>query len=76
MEVSDGTISKVVHVNRLRHRIQPASTDDTQQEPPSFTWSPPQVDHFTESYSEPVMPRRYPARVHRPPLRYTDTAIT
>ena len=34
MEVSDGNISKVVHVNRLRHRIQPASTDGTPQQTP------------------------------------------
>ena len=68
MEVSDGNISKVVHVNRLCHCIQPAPTDGTpQQIPPSITWSPPQVDHFTEFYSEPVVTRRYPIRVHHPP---------
>ena len=49
MEISNGTVSKVIHVNRLRHRIQPSSTDDTpQQELSSDTWSFPQVDHFTD----------------------------
>ena len=48
MEVSDGTRNRVVHVNRLRHRIQMAegeevgSTDRTQGE-----WVPPQIEHIT-----------------------------
>ena len=29
MEIFDGTVSKVVHVNQLHHRIQPTFNDDT-----------------------------------------------
>ena len=77
MQISDGTVSKVVHVNRLRHRIQPISTDDpSQQNPLSTDWTPPQIDHFTEFYSDPIVPRRYPSRAHRPPLHYTGTGVT
>ena len=77
MEISDGTVSKVVHVNRLRYRIQPTPTDDSpQQQPSSTNWSPPQINHFTEFYSDPARQRRYPARVRRPPSRYTDTTVT
>ena len=48
MEVSVGTRNRVVHVNRLRHRIQMAEgeevdpTDRTQRE-----WVPPQIEHIT-----------------------------
>ena len=42
MEIFNGTVFKVVHVNRLRHQIQPISNDDTpQQAPYSSNLSPP-----------------------------------
>ena len=31
---------------------------------------------FTEFYSDPIVPRRYPSRARRPPRRYTDTGVT
>ena len=57
MEVSDGTRNRVVHVNRLRHRIQMAegeevgSTDRTQGE-----WVPPQIEHITVEGTPPQGP--------------------
>ena len=77
MQISDGVVSKVVHVNRLRYRMQPTATDDpSQQKPLSTDWIPTQIEHFTDFYSDPVRPRRYPSRAHRPPLRYTDSGVT
>ena len=77
MQISDGTVSKVVHVNRLRHQIQPTPTDGpSQQKPFNTDWTPPQIDHFTKFYSDPIVPRRYPSRACCPPLRYTDTGVT
>ncbi|KAL5463574.1 hypothetical protein EMCRGX_G032483 [Ephydatia muelleri] len=57
MEVNDGTRNRVVHVNRLRHRIQMAegeevgSTDRTQGE-----WVPPQIEHITVEGTPPQGP--------------------
>ena len=57
MEVSDGTRNRVVHVNRLRHRIQMAegeevgSTDRTQGE-----WVPPLIEHITVEGTPPQCP--------------------
>ena len=77
MPISDGTVSKVVHVNRLRHRIQLTATDDPlQQKPFSTDWTPPQIDHFIEFYLDPIVLRRYPSRARCPPLHYTDTGVT
>ena len=72
MEISDGKRIKVVHSNRLRHRIQPDPSDPQSLTPlntsPSPHWEAPTVEHFlsppTASES-----RRYPQRERRPPVR-------
>eukprot|EP00731_Ephydatia_muelleri_P034988 Em0090g2a len=57
MEVNDGTRNRVVHVKRLRHRIQMAegeevgSTDRTLGE-----WVPPQTEHITVEGTPPQGP--------------------
>ena len=49
MEISDGTVSKVVHVNWLCHQIQLTSTDDTpQQAPYSSNWRLIILQNFTQ----------------------------
>ena len=76
MQISDGTISKVVHVNRSHHQMQPTPNDDpSQQKPFSTDWIPPQINHFTAFYSDPVRPRLRPSRAHCPLLCYTDSGV-
>ena len=72
MEISNGTTSKVVHVNRLRHRLQPSPSDTTVlHNDQTRTWRPPEVDHYIDNSPEPIS-RRYPVRTRRPPLRYIE----
>jgi len=79
MEITDGTRTKVVHVNRLHQRVQPHATEKIEGNtvhPTSNDWAPPQVDHYIVPMSPPAPPPvlapRYPRRVHQPPdyLRY------
>jgi len=81
MEISDGTTSKVAHVNRLRHRLQPSPNDSLMlnNDQPRI-WSPPHifvnnrapdVEHNMDSTSE-LTSRKYPVRTRRPPLRYIE----
>ena len=63
MEISDGNISKVVHVNRLCHRVQPHLTGKSKLKDQPSDCSPPQVDHFTDFCFDPILPRRYPTRI-------------
>jgi len=68
MGIANGTTSKVVHVNRLRHRLQPSPSDTSVLPNDEIrTWNPPEVDNNPEP-----IPRRYPARTRRPPLRYIE----
>ena len=68
MEISNGTTSKVVHVNRLCHRLQPSPSDTTVlHNDHTRIWSPPEVDHYIDNSPEPIS-RRYPVRTRRPPL--------
>ena len=66
VEISDGNRHKVVHINRLQHRLQPMearhNSHDTLQ-----PWYPPQIEHFIEPAYE---PRRNPPRSRRPPDYY------
>ena len=56
--------------------MQPTPTGDpSQQKPFSTDWISPQIDHNTEFYSDPVVPRRYSSRVHHRPLCNTDTGV-
>ena len=56
MEIMDGKRSRVVHINRLHHRVQP----DTAATPEVATgnretWYPPQVEHFIVDIPKPMV---------------------
>ena len=44
VEISDGKRTRVIHTNRLQHRIQEAADG----------WIPPQVEHFIEQAVAPA----------------------
>ena len=69
VEISDGTRTKVVHINRLQHRVQPTNTATSGGDEPAQQWHPPQVEHI---FMEPLspQPRRNPPRSRRPPDYY------
>ena len=68
-KITDGQITKVVHVNRLQHRKQPQhdSVPVTNTDASSNNWSAPQADHHI--ISVPPSQPRYPQRHRRPPDR-------
>ena len=76
LEISDGVRTKVVHVNRIRHRLQPQPGDDASPADDSKghnSWVPPQIDHFIDEIGVPDNPsqeRRYPQRTRNLPERY------
>ena len=56
MEIMDGKRSRMVHMNRLHHRVQP----DTAATPEVATgnretWYPPQVEHFIVGIPTPMV---------------------
>jgi len=67
VKISNDSQSKVVHVNRLRHRIQPSSDEATTTD----SDQPIDIEHsiVTETNSP---ARQYPVRIRNPPdrLRY------
>ena len=70
-KISDGLRTRVVHVNRLRHRVIPQRADAPLSPTHiSDAWQPPQIDHVIVSADslEPI--RCYPQRERRPPDRY------
>ena len=77
MKISDGQRTRVVHVNRLRHRIQPQPNDPTIpfQHRTSNSY-PPQIEHLVVSDTTPTPTQplvnipRCPCRIRRPPERY------
>lgn len=72
MEISDGQRTKVVHINRIRHRVLPQQLDSNMSGNDSVTWHPPQIDHvIPPPTSSPTPQRRYPQRDRHPPDRYT-----
>ena len=67
--ISDGKRNKVVHINRLQHRVQPMESDEHAAESsPMEQWRPPEVEHFIDE--TPTGPRRNPPRTRRPPDYY------
>ena len=68
VEISDGVRTKVVHINRVQHRVQPTNTNSSRHDETTQLWQPPQIEHFTESTSP--QPRRNPPRSRRPPDYY------
>ena len=66
--ISDGKRSKVVHVNRLQHRVQPMDSDGHVTDSSIMQqWRPPDIEHFIEPST---VPRRNPPRARRPPDYY------
>ena len=47
MQICDGRRTQVVHINRLRHRLQPVLEEDGVQNENSPPWTPPQIEHVT-----------------------------
>ena len=67
--ISDGKRNKVVHINRLQHRVQPTESDEHAAESsPMEQWRSPEVEHFIDE--TPTGPRRNPPRTRRPPDYY------
>ena len=73
-EISDGVRNRIVHVNRLKQRIQPnVQRLHLQQDnqPVCQQWNPPSIDHIIESTDTPTP--RYSTRNRRPPLFVMDS---
>ena len=68
MKITNGYHYKVVHVNRLRHRIQfqPEEGEDRRGSK-DVPWNPPEVEHSIIPADTPE--RRYPSRNRQPPDR-------
>ena len=74
-KISDALWTRVVHVNRLRHRVIPQRADAPLSPTHiSDAWQPPQIDHVIVSADslEPI--RCNPQRERRPPDRYVPWA--
>ena len=71
MEITDGQRNKVVHVNRLQHRIQRLCKEIPDIEPAidSHIWEPPWAEHITQATATAPSTRHYPLRERRPPDR-------
>ena len=80
LEITDGKRERVVHVNRVRRRIQPGLQDEcpsSGNQGNKLTsileeWEEPQIDHYP-AVQEPVeilSPTRYPSQNRRPPQFY------
>jgi len=70
MQIQDGKRTRVVHVNRLRHRFQPALEEEGVQNGNYPPWTPPQIEHSIvpgDDVPPPPSTRRYPSRIRRPP---------
>ena len=75
--VNDNGHCKVVHINRLQHRIQPPfpSNTPTSSNDVTLTWNPPQTEHIlipcdpTSPANSEASARRYPLRSRHPPDR-------
>ena len=67
IKITNGQVTKIVHVNRLRHRKQPQHTSAPVTDIPSNTWFPPQVDHHIILDLIPPLQHRYPQHIRCPP---------
>ena len=69
VQITNGSTTKVVHINSLPHHIQPINQETDQPVTlDTSPWTAPQIthtelDHLTE-------PRRYPLRARNPPDRF------
>ena len=61
VQISSGHHSKMVHVNRLHHWIQPNLQDKEDAQTRAYQWNPPQAEHtILPPLTTPA--RRYPLR--------------
>ena len=70
LEITNGHQSKVVHVNRVQHRIQPNQTLDPSVPTKPQQWNSPDIDHHCvspDSENDGTPQRRYPLRERHPP---------
>lgn len=87
-EIENDKVAKVVHVHRLRLRVQPAFRIPQHRKCSKPSWQPPSVQHEIlledspprqppsvqhEIPSEDPPIRRYPQRERRPPVRLLMT---
>ena len=66
--------TRVVHINRLRHKKQPQSLEATVNNTDSDyygEWIPPQIEHETVMENTTESLSRYPQRNRHPPDRLT-----
>ena len=69
-KITDGTTTKIVHVNRLRPQI--LATPCHSNTASEANWEAPSIEHDEIDPSVPVHgERRYPTRDRRPPDRFT-----
>ena len=66
MEITDDKRTKIVHVNRLRHRIQPGEGSESQSVN-TYPWTAPQIEHMILPPIPPPPAHRYPQREQHPP---------
>ena len=67
VEITDGRRTKVVHVNRVRHRNQPVKAPEhSSNDPGPGHWHPTQAEHFILQET-PTSERRYLLRQRHPP---------
>lgn len=64
VEITDNQRVRIVHVNRIRHCIQP---EKGFQSVKTSSWTALQVEHFIVPSEAPAPVRRYPLRARRPP---------
>ena len=69
IQITNGRSTKVVHMNRIRHRNIP-NISTVQTNAGSSQWTPPTVEHMTLSSDPPTAPRSYPQRHRNPPDRF------
>ena len=67
LKITDGKRTKVVHMNRVQHCVQPQGvTEEVPLETSQAAeWCPPQIDHLEVPCSM-ESERRYPQRNRRP----------
>ena len=66
-EIKSTKGTKVVHGNRLRHRLQPDTSGPQLEEVDQLPWQPPSIWH--ETITDEPQASRYPQRERRPPDR-------
>ena len=62
MEITDDKQTRIVHTNRLRHRIQPMQSSESQSTNTN-SWTEPQVECMILPPLQPAQARRYPLYV-------------